>query len=151
MSNVETAPPSDQERLLWTLTACIGVVGVAVVCFNLLYLFVPPGQTPSYGFAPDIAAAYARTIPLPAFVFSSRTFKAISLALQAAMWGAFFMAILAARKLGDGASERAAFKRIAVGGAVVSLALILTPPTLSKDLYHYALFGRMIITRGLNP
>src|SRR4029453_14042067 len=76
--------------------------------------------------------------------------SAISLALQAAMWAAFFTAIVVVRKLGD-SPERAALKRIALGGALVCLALILTPPALSKDLYHYALFGRMIITRGLNP
>jgi hypothetical protein len=151
MSDRETAPPLNDKRLLRILVACIAAVGVAVVCFNLLYLFVPADRSPPFGFAPDIAAAYGRTVPLPALAFRPRTFSAISLALQAAMWAAFFTAILAARKLGDGAAERAAFKRIAVGGAVVSLLLILTPPSLSKDLYHYALFGRMIITRGLNP
>src|SRR5204863_3445741 len=36
-------------------------------------------------------------------------------------------------------------------GAIVALALSLTPPALSPDLYHYALFGRMIVTHGLNP
>jgi hypothetical protein len=142
---------TNEKRLLRILVGCIAAGGVAVVCFNLLYLFVPADKTPPFGFAPDIAAAYGRTIPLPTLAFRPKTFSAISLALQAAMWAAFFTAIVVVRKLGDGPAERAALKRIALGSALVSLALILTPPALSKDLYHYALFGRMIITRGLNP
>jgi hypothetical protein len=133
------------------LAACIAVVGAAAVSFNLLYLYVPADKMPPVGFAPDIAAAYGRTIPLPTFVFGAKSFAGISLALQAAMWAAFFIAVGLARRLGDSGAERAAFKRIAVGGALVAVALILTPPSLSTDLYHYSLFGRMIITRGLNP
>jgi len=152
MSDRQTAPPSNEKRLLWILVGCIVAVGVAAVSFNLLYLFVPADRSPPFGFAPDIAAAYGRTIPLPALAFRPKTFSAISLALQAAMWAAFFAAIVVVRKLGDGAAEqRTALRRIAIGAAVVSLALILTPPSLSKDLYHYALFGTMILTRGLNP
>jgi hypothetical protein len=141
----------DERRLLRVLVACIAVLGVSVVGFNLLYLFVPADKMPPIGFAPEIAAAYARTIPLPNVVLSPGTFTAMSVALLAGMWAAFFLAVAIAHKLGDGASERTAFKRIAVGGGLVSLALILTPPSLSSDLYHYSLFGRMIITRGLNP
>src|SRR5436190_1071092 len=153
MPNPDTAPPANEKRLPVMLAACIAVLGVAVVGFNLLYLYVPADKMPPVGFAPDIAAAYARTIPLPRFVFSPRSFEAISLALQAGMWAAFFTALVVARRLGDGDGglERVALRRIAVGGALVSLALILTPPSLSTDLYHYSLFGRMIITRGLNP
>jgi hypothetical protein len=93
MSDHETAPPWNKKRLLRMLVACIAAVAVAVVGFNLLYLFVPADKTPPFGFAPDIAAAYARTIPLPTFVFRPKSFTAISLALQAGMWAAFFMAL----------------------------------------------------------
>jgi hypothetical protein len=55
-----------------------------------------------------------------------------------------------AAKLRHGVVENTAFKVVATTAIVASLVLILTPPTLSKDLYHYALHGRMI-TRGLNP
>jgi hypothetical protein len=141
----------DERRILRIVTACIAVIGLAVVCFNLLYLFVPAGQRPVHGFAPDMPAVYARAFRLPDLVFSPKVFTGISLGLQAAMWGAFFLAVALVRKLGAGAAETAALRRVAIGGVVVALALILTPPALSADLFRYAVFGRMVVTRGLNP
>ena len=75
----------------------------------------------------------------------------VSLALQAGMWLAYLVAVVVIVRWRDGAGERTAMRIVVVGAAVASVALILTPPMLSSDLYHYALFGRMIITRGLNP
>jgi hypothetical protein len=138
-------------RRLWALAACGLCLGAAVVGFDLLYLFVPPGWTPIHGFAPDIGAAYARWLPLPNVVLTPKGIARLSIALQVAMWGAFLVAAYLVIRLRATGAGKAAFKLVAVGGAVVSFALMLTPPTLSPDLYHYALFGRMIITRGLNP
>lgn len=147
-----TDPPRPVEtRRLRLLAVCIAVIGISVVSFNLLFLFVPADKSPPQGFAPDIGAAYARTIPLPSITFDARSFTWLSVGLQAAMWAAFIGAVGLLRTLGDGAAGKAATRLVAFGGAFISLALILTPPALSADLYHYALFGRMIITRGLNP
>ena len=151
MTSAAPALSAGDIRRLRLLAICVAVIGVAVVCFDLLYLYVPADKTPPQGFAPDIGAAYARTVPLPQLTFSARAFTRLSLGLQAAMWAAFFAAIALLRQLADGPGERAAFKQIVVGSALASAALILAPPTLSQDLYHYAMFGRMILTRGLNP
>ena len=78
-------------------------------------------------------------------------FRSVSLALQAGMWVAYLVAFVVIVRWRDGAGERTAMRIVVAGAAVASVALILTPPALSSDLYHYALFGRMIITRGLNP
>jgi hypothetical protein len=143
------ASPSPADRVrLWTLAGCIALLCAAGVAFTLLYLYFPKGRWPPHGFAPDIGAAYG--LPAPNVVISPRTFTRLALGLQAAMWAAFFTCLLLISKL-RGPAERRAFRLIVVGGALASLALILTPPTLSTDLYRYAMFGRMIITRGLNP
>jgi alpha-1,6-mannosyltransferase len=152
---IERAPrteiTAEMRRHLWALAGCGACIGVCTVAFNLLYLFVPAGWTPLHGFAPTIGAAYGRWLALPHVVLSTKQVTVASAVLQAGMWAAFFAAIAIAARLRDGAASRAAFRLIAIGGAAISVVLILTPPTLSPDLYHYALFGRMIITRALNP
>lgn len=133
------------------LVACGCLLGVCLIAFNLLYLFVPAGWAPIYDFAPNIRTAYARVIPAADFALTPQTIRRASLALQAGMWLAFLAALACAAKLRHGVAAKAAFKVVTIVAVFASLALILTPPTLSKDLYHYALHGRMIITRGLNP
>jgi hypothetical protein len=133
------------------LVACGCLLGVCLIAFNLLYLFVPAGWAPIYDFAPNIRTAYARVIPAADFALTPQTIRRASLALQAGMWLAFLAALACAAKLRHGVAAKAAFKVVTIVAVFASLALILTPPTLSKDLYHYALHGRMIIPRGLNP
>jgi alpha-1,6-mannosyltransferase len=142
--------PADRRRL-WALGACGLCLGAAVVSFDLLYLFVPPGWTPLHGFAPTIRAAYTPLLSLPDVILTTKQVARISFALQAGMWAAFLASVYLVTKLRDGPGEKAAFKLVIAAAAATSVALILAPPTLSPDLYHYALFGRMIITRGLNP
>jgi hypothetical protein len=137
---------------LAALAVCALGLGASVVGFNLLYLRVPEGMAPLHGFAPGIAAAYGRWLPAAvSAALTPATLSRASAALQAVMWGAFIAAVLIAARLRDPAAERAAFRLVAAAGAAIAVALLLTPPALSRDLYHYALFGRMIITRGLNP
>jgi hypothetical protein len=144
------ASPANRLRLR-TLAGCAALLCVAVVAFNLLYLYLPKDKWTPHGYAPDIGAAYARTVPLPDVAIGPRAFTRISLGLQAAMWGAFLAIVILLRNVGDRADERRAYRLVVVSGALASLLLLLTPPTLSTDLYRYAVFGRMIVTRGLNP
>jgi hypothetical protein len=133
------------------LAACALVLGACAIAFNLLYLFVPDGLAPLHGFAPEIAAAYARWLPRLSIAPTPGAFARASAALQTGMWIAFLAAVFVAARPRDAAAEKTAFRLVAGAGAAIALALVLTPPTLSSDLYHYALFGRMIVTRGLNP
>jgi len=144
--------PAAPRRRLWPLAACGLCLGAALVGFNLLYLSAPAGLGPIYNLAePPLRAAYAQRVPLPTVEISAKTLARASLALQAGMWCAFFAALLLLRKLRDTPAERSALKLVVAVSAVVSLALIFTPPILSSDVYHYALFGRMIVAHGLNP
>jgi hypothetical protein len=147
------APPvsGGERRRLWALAACAALLGVSAVSFNLLYLHLPPGRAPTYDFAPNVGVVYPRLFSRPQLALTPAQFVALSLALQAAMWGAFLAGLALLARLRGGAGEKTAFKVVIAGGAAAALALIATPPVLSPDLYHYALFGRMIITRGLNP
>jgi len=138
-------------RRLWALGACGLCLGVAVVAFDLLYLSVPAGWYPVHGFAPGVRAAYPQWLPLPHFALEPKAFARASRALQIGMWGVFFAAIYLLRAIRGDVVERRAFRLVVATAIAISVVLILAPPTLSLDLYHYALFGRMIITRGLNP
>ena len=73
---------------LWVLP------GGVVVCFNLLYLFIPDGFAPHFNFAPAIKAAYARVWPLPAATLAPHVLSNVSLALQAGMWLAYLVAVV---------------------------------------------------------
>jgi hypothetical protein len=154
MHSEPSTTPADgasDRRRLWALAGCGVCLGVSTVCFNLLYLFVPAGVTPIHGFTPGIGAAYSRLIALPNVVLTTKQLARASIGLQLGMWSAFIAAVYLVRKLSGGPMAKAAFKLVAASGAVIGVALVLTPPTLSGDLYQYALFGRMVITRGLNP
>jgi alpha-1,6-mannosyltransferase len=126
-------------------------LGLCLVGFDLLYLSVPSGWTPPYGFAPDVAAAFAPSWPVPRIDVAAPVFRALAIALLAGMWGAFLLSLHIATALSAaGAARTRAQRLVAVEAAVIGLALILSPPTLSRDLYHYAMFGKMV-ARGLNP
>jgi len=149
-SEIGDPPPAETARLR-LLATCAALLVLAVVAFDLLYLYLPKDKWVPHGYAPDIGAAYGQTIAVPDVVLGARAFARIALGLQAAMWAAFFAIVYLVRGFRGGAAQRTAFKLIAWSGALAALALLLTPPTLSTDLYRYAVFGRMIITRGLNP
>jgi hypothetical protein len=151
MSELSAPGFGSDRRRLWALGACAALLAVTVVGFNLLYLHLPPGFAPTYDFAPHIGAVYPHLFSLPAVALTPTSFVRISLALQAGMWGAFLAGLYLVSRLAVSPGEKAAFTLAVAGGAVASVALIVTPPTLSPDLYHYALFGRMLVTRGLNP
>ena len=137
---------------LWALGAAGATLGLCLVGFDFLYLSVPEGWTPAYGFARGIAAAFGSKLPVPRLDVSPTVFRGLALGGLAGMWAAFFVAIrLAADLCAEATSRLRAQRIVAVGAGVIALALILSPPTLSKDLYHYAVFGKMLVSKGLNP
>lgn len=136
---------------LWMLAACGLVLATSVVSFNLLFTFIPTGWSPEFGFAPDVIDAYARSLPLPAVTLTPDGLRRAGRALLLMMWAAYLVSALLVITMRDVGGERAALRLAIITGVVASVALIVTPPALSPDLYHYALFGRMLITRGLNP
>jgi hypothetical protein len=137
---------------LWALGAAGASLGLFVVGFDVLYLSVPAGWTPPYGFASDIAAAFESKYPVPRFDVSPPMFRVLAFSGLVGMWMAFLVALYLATDLsGEPSSRRAAQRIVALEAGVIALALILSPPTLSKDLYHYAVFGKMLVSKGLNP
>jgi len=146
-----TAAVSERTRL-WALAVCGLVLAAAVVGFNLLFLWMPDGWAPlHYGMATGVAAAYGRVVPLPSLTLTPAGVQRAGLTLLIAMWAAYALAMFIVATLRDGAGARAAVRLVVVVGVIAGVALIVTPPVLSADLYHYAMFGRMVLTRGLNP
>jgi hypothetical protein len=114
------------------------VTAAACAAFVILYLSVPPGWSPPIGFAPRIGAVFRG---YPTWTLSAATFQHLALAVLAGAWLGYAAFVLLAR---DPAV-------VAVLAVAARLLLVLVPPALSSDLYHYALFGRMVAAHGWNP
>jgi hypothetical protein len=135
-------------RWIASLVALAGVLGVALVAFALLFLSVPEGWTSPFGFAPDIGPAFRDRWWVPRLDLDPRALRGAASTLTIVAWGAWLAALVVSRRCLDAPN----LIRVVLGGAIgLHLALLLTPPALSKDLFHHALFGRMLVTRGLNP
>ena len=77
---------------------------------------------------------------MPALTLSAPTLNRWCAALLAGMWIAYVAAVLIAGTLRDRGAERNMIRLVIIGGTLMSVALILTPPVLSGDVYHYAMF-----------
>ena len=97
-----------------------------------------------------VGAAYARVVPLPSLTLTPAGVQRAGVTLLIAMWAAYALAMFLVSTLRGSAGARTAVRLVVIAGVVASVALILTPPVLA-DLYDYAMFGRMVLTRGLNP
>jgi hypothetical protein len=126
----------------WPRTVATAAAGAATAAacaaFVVLFLSVPPGWSPPIGFAPRIGTVFRH---YPSWRLTAPAFQHLALALLAAAWLCYAAFALLARN------------RVLVATLAVSarLLLLLVPPTLSSDLYHYALFGRMVAAHGWNP
>jgi hypothetical protein len=140
-------------RVPLVLLATLGLIlTAALVALALLFLSVPTGWMPFYGFAPDVGAAWAGRWPLPVVRLTPGGFRLAALVLLTTAWAGYAGVCWFSRRLAaDDARQGRALRLVVAGAVLAHLALVLTPPTMSKDLYHYALFGQMLVTRGLNP
>lgn len=124
----------------------------ALATLILLYLRVPPGHSPIYGYAPEIGPVFLAAFPYPHWTLSPDAFRRAVIAAILIGWMAFGAAVLLVSRLRQGSAERhRALIVVLAGAAVVQVVLVLLPPVLSQDLYRYALFGKMIADHGLNP
>ena len=141
----------------WLVPALVALgllLTAALAALPLLFLSMPAGWIPVFGFAPGVGAAWAPgwPLPLPRLTLAPTEFRALALALQALGWGSYGGACWLVHRATRGPGDSGRMLHLVIAGTVLAhLVLVLTPPTMSKDLYHYALFGRMLVTQGLNP
>ena len=142
-------------RLAFPALPALGLLLIAALAaLPLLFLSVPAGWLPVFGFAPGIGAAWEQgwPLPLPRLSLGPGEFRLLALALLALGWGCYGGACWLVHRATRGPGDTGRTLQVVVATTVLAhLVLVLTPPTMSKDLYHYALFGRMLVTQGLNP
>ena len=121
-----------------------------VGAFFLLYLRVPPGQSPLVGRAPLIGAVFERFLPYPTLPLGLDAFRRTCVGLVLAMWAAYGGAVFLVSR-STGAPDRGRLLQLLTGLTLVAhVVLVLLPPVFSTDLFFYGLFGKMILAGG-NP
>ena len=134
------------------LDAWLAVLGAALVLSLVGLLEVlarpPPGLSPRLGPEPDVTALFPgfwRALP-PAS--GATSFQLSAVAAMLACWAVYVTALVLLRRSSSG-------PRTGLVLAVVTVAahalLITAPPVTCGDVYHYALFGRMVNRSTFNP
>jgi alpha-1,6-mannosyltransferase len=126
-----------------------------LIAFGCLYVSVPAGFSPRLGEERDVTSLFPalwhwRPFLLPSDATAPDLFAGRARAIMCGLWLAYALAIAAVFRLRE--PESRAGLRIVVLLTILGHALlVLMPPVLSGDLFHYALFGRMVSHYGLNP
>lgn len=136
---------------VWLLAALGALVVIAVVAYQLLFLSVPLGHSPVPGFAPKIGSTFGPPFTALRLSLSPGAFSRTAVLLLGSMWGAYVAAVWLVTRMREPGLQDRSLVVLWVGAASAMAILVVLPPTLSTDLYHYALFGRMVAHYGLNP
>ncbi|HVC32278.1 MAG TPA: hypothetical protein VNL16_02085 [Chloroflexota bacterium] len=144
-----------QGRTDWALVllAAAGLVmGALFAGFTVLYVNVPKGYNVIFGLSLDSAPLFRSVYRYPTISVDAHSFSVFAGGTLLLLWVVYLSASLV---LGAGqiTATRSSAVAVIAGFAVlfdVGLALAM-PPVLSADVYHYALFGRMVALYHLNP
>jgi hypothetical protein len=118
----------------------------------VLYANVPAGYNAPYGLSLASPRLFRQLWPYPTFALEPQHFGTAAALLVLALWGAYLAAWAVARGCRPGATHRRAMFVVIGFTLLYHVALTLAmSPVLSTDIYHYALFGRMVASYGLNP
>jgi hypothetical protein len=141
------------------LVALLAVSGSVLlgllIAFGALQVSVPAGWSPRLGEEGDVTHLFSsawnwRAFHLPSDATAAELFAGRATAILCGLGLAYALAIAAVFRLP--APQRGAALRIVVLVTIVGhVAMVLMPPVMSGDLFHYALFGRMVSHYGLNP
>lgn len=140
-----------RERMLRP-ALCGLVLVVGLVWLDLLFINAPLGWEPISWLARRPIALFAVIFRYPLFSFGAREFSRIALASICALWAAYFCGAAGLwRPFSTDRDRRAAVVLVVGVAALAQVFLVLLPPVFSNDLYHYAIFGRMVTVHHLNP
>jgi MYXO-CTERM domain-containing protein len=115
-----------------------------------LFANLPAGYNGKVGFDLGGLAAFRRILPYPALELSPATFTIVGEVLILALWALLGVAVRAADEIDERTAPAAARAVLVASLAQHALLVVWCPPVLSRDLYLYAAFGKMV-RAGLNP
>ena len=146
------ARPSFGRGAALALVAAGLVLTALFGAFVVLYANVPDGYNAPYGLSLASPRLFRQVLPYPSYDLDPGRFGALAALLVLALWLVYLSAwAIVGRWLQPAARKQAtvavtAFTVLFHAGLVVGMS-----PVLSSDVYHYALFGRMVAFYGLNP
>jgi alpha-1,6-mannosyltransferase len=127
-------------------------IGGLLAAVILLYVNVPPGYDVPYGLSLNSPELFRSLWRYPIFSAEPGTFGMLAALTIVLLWVVYFGAWAIVRGCTAPGSRRQLAFAIAAFGLLYHVGLALAmPPVLSTDIYHYALFGRMVAFYGLNP
>jgi hypothetical protein len=143
-------------RWLFALLILGGVALLAsFIVFGFLYVNVPAGWSPRLGSEHDATGLFPRmwireAFAIPADSTAPVVFGARVRMLMCGLWLAYGLTIAVVFRLPRAQWGRAL--RVVTGATLLChVVLLMMPPVVTGDLFHYALFGRMVSHYGLNP
>ncbi|HEX6655664.1 MAG TPA: hypothetical protein VF153_05570 [Candidatus Limnocylindria bacterium] len=139
-------------RRVGALVAAGLLLQILVLAMIVLYVNVPDGYDVPFGLSPDSPALFRTLWPYPRLSLDPGVFRVLARLVIVALWAVYLIAWMIVRRVPPGAKRRQIGLTIATLTVLYHLVLVLgMPPVLSADIYHYALFGRMVTYYGLNP
>jgi hypothetical protein len=131
----------------------VGLIFAALLAgFVVLYANVPAGFDALYGLSLESPGLFRALWPYPTFALDSGVFGRLAALLIVALWAIYLGAWAIVGSCSLPATRRRLILVVAAFTLVFHLALTLFMPTvLSTDIFHYALFGRLVAFYDLNP
>jgi hypothetical protein len=156
----DTTPPDTAEpgreasggRSIGALIVAGLALQALLVAFVLLYVNVPIGYDVPFGLSHGSPALFRTLWPYPSLSLEPGVFRNLAAAIIVALWAVYLAAWIVVRRSMPGSRRRQIVLGISAFTVLYHVVLALAmPPVLSSDIYHYALFGRMVAFYGLNP
>jgi alpha-1,6-mannosyltransferase len=123
-----------------------------LVAFVLLYVNVPIGYDVPFGLSRGSPALFRTLWPYPSLSIEPGAFRNLATVIIVALWAVYLAAWIIVRRSMPISRRRQMVLGISAFTVLYHVVLALAmPPVLSSDIYHYALFGRMVALYGLNP
>jgi hypothetical protein len=151
-------PSPAERRARWPLGMLVagGVALLALffVC-GFLYVNVPSGWSPRLGPERDVTGLFPRlwswkAFALPSDATAPLVFGGRVRLLMCGLWLTYGLTVAVVFQL-PRTDWRRALRVVAGASLLCHVVLVLMPPVVTGDLFHYALFGRMVSHYGLNP
>jgi hypothetical protein len=127
-------------------------IGALLVGVILLYVNTPPGYDVPHGLSVESIGLFRSLWSYPTFAVDAGPFSLLAAVAILLLWGMYFGACALVWR------SRATFGRRQIAITITTFAVVyhvlltlFMPPVLSSDIYHYALFGRMVAFYDLNP
>jgi len=145
-----------QSRWLLALLALGATALLALfIVVGFSYVNVPEGWSPRLGGERDVTRLFPRIwfskiFALPSGDMAQIVFAERARLIMCGLWFSYGLALAAVFKLPK-VGRRPALQIVATATILCHVLLVLMPPVVSGDLFHYALFGRMLSWYGLNP